>query len=151
MFWKKEDEPVTPDTILNQYRKLMRTDSGDRREKEHLELRYMVTRYQDQLYDLIFSGKVTDDQELSKLIFFGGYGGSVEKDYNMAWIPFLRLVNKRISELPLLIQEHFHWLGEHHHYWDTDEEDTIHRLDKILLTDGSFDYEVAKQRLKKMG
>lgn len=150
MFWNKNDKVVTQDTILKQYRKLSQTPSGNRHGEEYIKLHEMVSRYQDELYDLIFSGKVTDERDLNKLIFFGGHGGSVGKDYNSTWIPFLRRVKDRISELPESIQSHFDWLGKVHHYWDTETEDCIRLLDKILLTDGNFDYEVAMQRLNKM-
>lgn len=150
MFWKKEDEVVTGESIHKQYLKLKGTDSGDGHEKEYLKLRAMIIRNQDVLYDLIFSKKVTDTSELSELIFFGGYGGSVDKDYNWSWIPFLRHVNERITELPPSIQNDFERLRRNH-YWDTEEEDTIRRLDEILLTDGKFHYDIAMQKLKKMG
>lgn len=149
--FRKKDAPVTADAILKQYRKLQTTPSGDRHAREYKILQQMVRQNQDQLYELIFSGKVVEIRDLHKLILFGGHGGSVEKKYNRHWIPFLRRIRERLAELPPELNSHFDWLGEVHHYWDdtplAQSNEVIELLDQVLLTNGEFDYKLAMDRL----
>ena len=112
------DRNVTSDTILDQYRKLNRTPSGEHHAKEYDILHRLVLSNQDQLYELIFSGKISSERELDELICFGGHGGSVSKKDNLYWIPFMKRINQRVTELPAGIQSSFEWLGKVHHYWD---------------------------------
>lgn len=152
MFWfKKKEVRVTADVILKQYRKLQRTPSGDSHAREYRILQQMVRQNQDQLYELIFSGKVEKTRELHELILLGGHGGSAEKKDNLHWIPFLKRIRERLTDLPPELGGHFDWLGEVHHYWDDPllepSDEVIELLDQVLLTDGEFDYKVAMERL----
>lgn len=113
---------VTPDTLLTEYRKLLRI-RGERNEfplfrqpksQRHYDqfslLRSMVLSHQDALYELIFSGQITDARRLSELIRFGGHHGSVSKANNLQWVDFMARVRERKSELPEAIQSYLDWL-----------------------------------------
>jgi len=86
--------------------------------KQHDQVVKLMEENQDALYNLIFSGEITDERELYRIIFFAGHGGSCSKKDNLHWIPFLQRLRERSSELPYSIQVHFEWLGKVHHYWD---------------------------------
>lgn len=119
---------VTSDDILKEYRKLMRIrrtpewlyfffgSKSDHHYDQYTNLQSLVLSNQDQLYELIFSGKVTEEQELRDLIFFGGHGGSVAKKDNRHWAPFIARVRERQNELPPIIQSHLNWLKQVHGY-----------------------------------
>lgn len=90
---------ITPDDILKQFNRLNNTPSGEQHAKQYSILKDMVRHNQGALYDLVFSGKVESDKDLSRLILFGGDGGSTAKDVNDAWIPFVKRVWDRRYEL----------------------------------------------------
>jgi len=77
---QKTDDKVTPDTIYRDYRKFQDTPSGEKHAERYYALKETVRENQDALYELVFSGKVTDPKELRELIFFGGHGGSVGRE-----------------------------------------------------------------------
>lgn len=89
----------TPDDILASYRHLQKTPSGEMHAINYNKLKEMVQNNQDALYELVFSGKVTDEKELYRLIMFGQSGTTSKKD-NEHWIPFVRRVWERKDELP---------------------------------------------------
>lgn len=104
---------VTSQNILDDFRKLQYTPSGDCHAVSYRRLQYIVRNNEDQLYELVFSGKLTE-RELYELIFFGGHGGSVAKSDNADWVPFMARVRERQSELPSSVQETLDWLLEVH-------------------------------------
>ena len=125
------NEQVTAQAILAEWRKLqgIRKRSeydwrfwllGEAKHQAHYDqyghLKSMVQRNQDALYDLVFSGEITNWKELHSLIFFGGHGGSVSKADNLHWASFVARVRERSNELPEEIQSSLAWLHRVHGY-----------------------------------
>lgn len=101
------------DAIYKKYQQLQRTPSGFRHADVYEELKGLVLKDQDALYDLIFSGRLSDD-EVHELMRFGGHGGSVAKKYNRHWAPFMARLRERQDELPESVQFSLDWLKEVH-------------------------------------
>ena len=76
---------------------------GDAHAEEHEELKDFVITNQDALYDLIFSERL-DESEIQELLHFGGHGGSLAKEDNLDWAPFVARVRERQDELPGSVQ-----------------------------------------------
>jgi hypothetical protein len=91
---------LKPDDILAMYRRLQKAPSGETHRKLYVDFKNTVRTNQDVLYDLIFSGKVTDHKELYNLIMSGSDGGTMKKEANENWIPFISRIWERHNELP---------------------------------------------------
>ena len=91
------------DMIYKKYHQLKKTPSGYRHAEEHEELKDFVITNQDALYDLIFSERL-DESEIQELLHFGGHGGSLAKEDNLDWAPFVARVRERQDELPESVQ-----------------------------------------------
>lgn len=121
----------TYDQILSQWKRLqhirqtpewLRFGSDMDHATQYWRLKSMVLSNQDALYDLLFSGVITDRNELHELMFFGGHGGSVAKEDNKHWIPFLKRVFANRTMFPKDMHERldheYKWYGDTHHYWE---------------------------------
>ena len=109
-----ERAPQDPqDVIHKKYRQLKSTPNGEWHAEVYNELQGMVIRDQDALHDLIFSGKL-DELEIDELLYFGGHGGSVAKEHNTNWAPFVARVRERQDELPEGVQSGLDWLKRVH-------------------------------------
>lgn len=106
-------EVTTAETIYRDYLVLRDTPSGNLHGERYSALQAKVRLNQDALYELIFSGTL-NERELHELIFFGSHGGSVAKEDNEAWAPFMARVRERQDELPYSIQLTLDWLLETH-------------------------------------
>lgn len=96
------------DRILEKYRQLKRTQSGSRHAERYEELKILVRMNQNGLFSLIFSGKLTADEQLI-LIWFGGHGGSCAKRHNEDWVHFVSRIRERQAELSEEIQRSLDW------------------------------------------
>jgi hypothetical protein len=106
-------ESIEPqDVIYKKFQQLQRTPSS-RHAEAYKELKSLVIKNQDALHDLIFSGKLSDD-EIQELVRFGGHGGSVAKKYNKHWAPFMARVRERQDELPESLQRYLDWQKKVH-------------------------------------
>jgi hypothetical protein len=94
--------------------------TGDWHAAAYTQLRKLARANDDALYEFIMSGEVNDEKELYELIFIGGHGGSVAKEDNLYWIPFLKRIRDNVDKLPneMYLELHFDWLGKVHKYWD---------------------------------
>jgi len=97
------------DVIYKNYNQLKRTSSDLRHAERYEELKSLVLTNQDALYDLIFSERL-DENEIVELLHFGGHGGSVAKEDNLEWAPFVARVRERQDELPESVQSGLDWL-----------------------------------------
>lgn len=86
-----------------------------------LELKDEVLGNPNALLELVFSDK-PDERQLHTLIHLGGHGGSVAREYNLHWIPFLNKVYQRRSEMPEGIKQYLEWLKQVHGYELEDAE-----------------------------
>ena len=103
-------EPQDPqDVIYKKYQQLKRTPSGFRHAEKYHQLKGLVLENQNALYDLIFSERL-DESETHNLLHFGGHGGSVAKEDNLHWAPFIARVRERQDELPESVQSGLDWL-----------------------------------------
>jgi len=102
--------------ILRLLDELKRSPSGSEHAVKYKKLQHLMRMEQDELFDLVFSGKVTDENDLWQLIFHAGHGGSVKRELNGHWLPFLRRIYPRRNELPKFISQHFNWLWRVHKY-----------------------------------
>jgi len=100
----------TAQKILRKYRILQSTPSGEYHAKKYIQFQKYVLTHQDALFELVFSGKVGGLLDLNKLVFFGSSGGSLGREYNERWVPFIARVRERQKELPKFIADGLDWL-----------------------------------------
>lgn len=111
----KDDNKIQAE-ILKKLYQLKNTPSGSDHASKSRELQNLMRREQEELFKLIFSGKVKNADDVYKLINHGGYLGSVSKKKNIHWIPFLRKVYERRDELPGNLSSSLNLLWKTHKY-----------------------------------
>lgn len=105
--------PQPENVICKNYHQLQNTPSGDLHAKKYMELKGFILSHQDDLLKLIFSNRL-NEREIGVLLHFGGHGGSVAKEDNLNWIPFMSKVRERQDELPESVQDSLDWLKRVH-------------------------------------
>ena len=105
--------------ILKEYLKLLRMResgiSGTRHEVQYLNLKHLVLCNQDSLIELLCSGKLPE-RGIVELMSFGGHGGSVKKEYNEEWHPFMKELRKHREKLPEVAQDYTFWTSTYPKY-----------------------------------
>ena len=123
LFDQPINHPITPDEILKRYSRLKSTPSGDLHYDRYMALKSAVSRNPDALYTLLKSGRIDVLKMFAELLNFGGNGGSVSKQDNLHWIPFLNRVRQNYktfglsNEIEEYLRFNFEWLGRVHDYW----------------------------------
>ena len=99
---------MTADELLKEYYALKSTPSGSLHAQRYTRFKDKVISNQDVLLSLVFSGKVTNQNELCELITFGTRGGT-GLETNHHWVEFMEKVWARHGELPNIVAGYVRW------------------------------------------
>jgi hypothetical protein len=98
------------DAIYKQYREVQLALPGNAKASANDRLFVMAVKFQDALFDLVFSGNLTEGEQ--RELIFAGQGVSCAKEDNEHWKPFLDRVRGRALELSAQIQDLLEWYSD---------------------------------------
>lgn len=130
--------------LFNEFKADARRNKGDY-ESLRDELKYIFWQNHDAVYDLVFSGLITDEKDLETLILFGGEVVSHKRSDWSRWAPLLRRVAARMRELPENIQHDLEWRSKVY-ILETPQQECL-RILNGLINHREFNLESSMERI----
>lgn len=102
-------------TLLKRFHKMKNSPSGDRHAAAYDAFHGYALEHESAVIELVFSG-VLQESEIDDMLYAGGHGGSLKKEYNTRIVNRTAKIRERKEELPFSVQMSLDWL-ERVHGW----------------------------------